>query len=191
MAGEPFVIQLELDNPLSEVLGRAMVQTDDLSSPMEEVATHLESASRLRFETSTGPDGTPWTQSAAAKARGGKTLVDSTDLKTSMTSDFGPTYAEAGAERSFGAAIYAKVHQLGIDQKVQVPAHQRRITEAFGVQLAKEIIAKVKAHLRHMKLPARPYVGFGKDDREAILEIFTRFVGGLFSAAPAPSGDPK
>lgn len=63
--------------------------------------------------------------------------------------------------------VYAAVHQFGIDDTVQVPAHRRKVKSrdlrskrkktAFGV-------AFVRAHSRKMLIPARPYLMIQDED---------------------------
>lgn len=182
MAKEPIVISLAIDDPLSDVLGRAMAGSDDLTPAMKDIAVHLESATRLRFETGKGPGGKPWKPSrrvaeTAVGSRGpqrptGQTLVDSGDLKSSITSRYGDDFAEVGSERSFGSAIYAAIHQFG---GVIRPKTKKALS--FGGRLYAQVT-----------MPARPYLGFDDDDREAIVDILRRYVAGLLGGAGASGG---
>jgi phage gpG-like protein len=101
----------------------------------------------------------------------GQTLSDTGDLKGSISSAFGKDFAQVGPERSFGAAVYAKIHQFGFNKTVPVKEHKRTVEQAFGVNLAEALIQTVKAHSRKMVMPARPYLGFSASDRQAIHEI--------------------
>ena len=58
---------------------------------------------------------------------------------------------------------YAIVHEEGFSGSVNVPAHQRRITQAFGRDIEPRTIT-VSAHTKNMNIPARPYLGPSLDD---------------------------
>jgi phage virion morphogenesis protein len=172
MVDKPFEIRFEWDDPTSAARGRAIALADDLTPAMKAVAVHLEGATRLRFETQRGPDGKPWKPSRRVIEQGGQTLSLSGDLKSSINSTFDSTSAEVGAERSFGSAVYAAIHQLGGTIR---PRNKKALSFGGGI-------------FAQVTMPARPYLGFGDSDREPILEIFTRFVAGLFGAGPATPG---
>jgi phage gpG-like protein len=78
---------------------------------------------------------------------------------------------------------YAAVHEFGFDGEVQVEAHERRrlsqTTSRFEVNISTGSIRKrtgrakratlgvttVRAHSRHMKMPARPFISNSVDER--------------------------
>lgn len=165
-------IRHEVDDGLSAAIGRAIAAGTDMTPAMMEIASHLESTHRLRFETSTGPDGRKWKPSQRALEEGGKTLVLTTDLQTSVKADYGPTFAAVGPERSFGAAVYAAIHQFG---GVIRPKVKKALS--FGGR----VLAKVT-------IPPRPYVGFDQVNRDTIARILTDFLRGAFAPGAAPGG---
>jgi len=168
------VLTYEIDDAaLLAALGRMETAGGDLSPTMKAIATHLETSTRMRFETESGPIGAKWAASQRATDEGGKTLTKSGDLRSSIKSAFTATTAEAGPEQSFGAAIYAAIHQFGFDKRRPVRAHKRQVTQAFGKQLSEAITVDVPAFTRHVKMPARPYVGWSEDDQRAAAEILT------------------
>ena len=170
-------IAISLDGNLEARLA-AMVQAgEDLTEPMGEIAGYLLGQIQLRFKTGTAPDGVPWEKSQRVIEHGGQTLVEKRDLLGSMREDHGRDYAAAGPEASGGAAIYAGVHQTGFDGPVVVPFHTRRVTEAFGKKLAEPVQAFVSNHVRQMRLPARPYLGFTADDGEEVVAILVDHLG--------------
>lgn len=64
---------------------------------------------------------------------------------------------ETGGILEKGSRVpYAAVHEFGYQGVQQVPAHQRRITQAFGEPLDEPQTVQVSAHKRAMNLPARP-----------------------------------
>lgn len=59
---------------------------------------------------------------------------------------------------SFGIP-YAAIHEFGFDGQVQVKAHQRKISKAFGRPLKKGAkIVDVRAHTARRRVRARPYI---------------------------------
>jgi phage gpG-like protein len=69
-----------------------------------------------------------------------------------------------GVKLTYGSNVpYARVHEEGINETVNIPAHTRTITQAFGQPIEEQTV-KVEQHRRHMKIPARPYLGPAADD---------------------------
>jgi phage virion morphogenesis protein len=170
-------ITIELEENVSAALGRAIAAGSDLTPAMQEIANHLAFTTSKRFEDEEGPTGAKWQQSARAKAQGGKTLTDRGDLKGSIRPDWGRDYAAAGPEASGGAAIYARIHQLGDSRTIPVRAHTRTVEQAFGKKLLKAVVANVVAFSRKQNMPARPYLGFDEVNRRTIVEILTEHLG--------------
>ncbi len=110
-----------------------------LRSAFLEIAARMETATRMRFEAGTDPDGKKWKPSARALKEGGRTLVDTAHLMQSITSRSDDTAALVGSN-----VIYARIHQLG--------GKAGRGGSA--------------------DMPARPYLGFSREDKTAITEIF-------------------
>lgn len=162
-------IRIELDGDAGAQLGRLVAAGADLTPAMKEIAVHLEGTTRLRFETETGPDGKPWTPSRRVIEQGGQTLSLSGDLKSSIGSEYGREFAVVGPERSFGAAIYAAIHQFGgrITPKVKKAL-------SFGGRMVAAVT-----------MPARPYLGIAAGDAGVFSEILRdHFRSALGSAAP-------
>jgi phage gpG-like protein len=93
---------------------------------------------------------------------GGKILTHTGHLEISVHKSSRPiskTAFEIGSILNYAAA-----HQLGVNKTVQVQAHTRRITSAFGRRLNAPTDAQVGAFSRRMRLPARPFLILPKDD---------------------------
>lgn len=157
-------IRFELDENVLAALDRGIRAGSDFTPAMMEIATHLETSTRLRFETETDPDGKKWRPSRRAIEEGGQTLTLTGDLRSSIGSDYGRDFAAAGPERSFGAAIYAAIHQFG---GTILPRVGRALSFGGGLY-ARAVI------------PARPYLGFSEQDRSRIWEIITDFIRKAF-----------
>ena len=53
--------------------------------------------------------------------------------------------------------VYGRIHELGFSGPVNVPAHSRRISQAFGRAIAPQTIS-IRAHTKMMKVPKRPFL---------------------------------
>jgi phage virion morphogenesis protein len=163
--------RIELDETLSAGLSRAIAAGNDLTPAMMAIANHLAATTRYRFETQSGPDGRPWKPSRRVIEEGGETLTLSGDLRGSIAPRWGKDFAEAGPERSGGAAVYAASHQFG-----------GRITPKKGKALSfgGRLFAAVT-------MPARPYLGADERNRAAIVEILRDFLAGALGGSGAPA----
>jgi phage virion morphogenesis protein len=168
MAGVP----IEIDDRLTEALNRALAAAEDLSVPMSEIAGYGEMSTKLRFRDQKAPDGTPWTPSKRARDEGGLTLVLSGDLRSSIGSESGSDFAEWGPERSFGAAVYAAIHQWG--------GTIRPRGKAAGGSDALRTPAGPRAAVT---LSARPYLGLSAEDRDEIGDVLIRHLNTAFGAS--------
>jgi phage virion morphogenesis protein len=158
---EPIPVHVEIDENVSAALDRALGFSGDLTPAMKELATYFEGVTKERFETGIGPDGKAWKPSQRVVEHGGKTLKLHGDLQTSITSTYGPDFAEVGPERSFGAAIYAAIHQFG---GIILPRLKKALS--FGGRIVSRVV-----------MPARPYVGFRQADQSRAAAVLSDFLG--------------
>ena len=86
-------------------------------------------------------------------------LIDEGRLINSIRFEFfRPDHGGLGvAIGSFGVP-YASFWEYGYRGNVQVSAHNRMITQAFGKPLAQARIARIKAHSRFVNQEAKPYL---------------------------------
>ena len=125
---------------------------------MDMIGAHGEASTQERFEDSIGPDGKRWKRSI----RGGKTLVDSARLQSSITHNATETRAEWGTN-----VLYAGIHQFG---GVILPKTAKKL--AFRVGNRFVTASKVT-------MPARPFVGINAADRSAIEGIVGDWILGV------------
>ncbi|MGD9861558.1 MAG: hypothetical protein AB7S90_16105, partial [Marinobacterium sp.] len=79
---------------------------------------------------------------------------------------------EAGVSTGPGTEAYAAAQQFGTEGlNIQVPAHQRLMTQVFGNELPFPIWVNVGTYSFQGTLVARPYFGFGVEDKTEILDI--------------------
>lgn len=131
----------------------------------------LEASTRRRFDTGRGPDGIPWIPSRRVERYGGKTLVDKGNLESSIRYQVAPGMLEVGVDGVGASSRFAYVHQFGFSGPVQVEAHTRVISQAFGIPLPGKVIVNVRGHQRVMWIPKRPFLGIDDEDRRDMREV--------------------
>ncbi|MDU7778697.1 MAG: phage virion morphogenesis protein [Aeromonas sp.] len=156
---------------LLDTLGRS----DHKAELLESIGAVVESQTRRRIsDEKTAPDGSAWTPWSAAyqKTRHGNqsllqgegALLDSIEYQVQRNN-----------VRVGSALAYAGVHQDGFSGQVQVPAHIRRITQAFGKALKFPVYSSVGGFTRQMEMPARPYLGLSSDNQTELLAVIGDF----------------
>ncbi len=151
-----------------------------------EIAEYLHRRTRRdHFDSEQDPDGVAWARvspaTVAQKDEGynigssrtslpvpGKTLHGVTLHNTLYYPFWGKD--EAGVSTGPATQDYAAAHQLGT-QGMQVPAHRRLVTQAFGSMLQFPGWSNVRTHSVVCNTPARPFLGLGTDDEHEVLEI--------------------
>lgn len=140
------------------------------------IGAEVESQTHERLrDTKESPDGSAWESwsDGYAKRREGQhsLLMSSGDLDESIQSFVkGSNAVHVGSPLS-----YASVHQDGFSGIVQVPAHVRRITQAFGRALKFPVYQSVGSHTRPLNIPQRQYLGLSNDNRKELLTLIARF----------------
>lgn len=120
----------------------------------------LESSTRRRFDTGTGPGGIPWPVSRRVLEQGGKTLVDRGNLEGSLRYETRPGALEVGFDGVGASSKHAKTHQFGAIIK-PVNASSLRFRLADGsFRFAQEVT-----------IPARPMLGVDDDDKRDMKEL--------------------
>lgn len=141
----------------------------------EGIGAVLESGARRRVsETKVDPEGIPWTEWSdrygARRPPGKSLLLDTGGLLDSIQYEH-----TRDTVTVFAAVEHAGVHQDGFNGVVNIAAHQRRITEAFGRELPFPVIVNVSEHQAKRNIPARPFVGMSPEEVQDI----QYFVDGL------------
>lgn len=145
----------------------------DPSDALRDIATLGKNSTRERFHMQISPDGARWKPSLRVRLRGGKTLTKDGHLSGSITSRSGRSFAEWGTNRVYGPAM-----QLGFDGSVNVPAHTRVITSAFGHKLRFGVAVNVGAYTLRQKIVARPYLGVNDENAADILDLLSDRIEG-------------
>ncbi len=125
----------------------------DFAGLNEQLAEGVKTSTRLRFKSSTDPEGKPW----QSTARGGKILVLTARLRNSIRAR-----ADASGFAVGTNVIYATRHQFGDKRPVTIKAKTKRgLRFKVGGQWITKQSVKVK-------MPARPFLGISKSDLEEI-----------------------
>ncbi len=93
---------------ISASLRKLAARTRDLTPFFENAGASLVASSLDRFEKGVSPDDTAWTPSHRAAAHGGKTLVDTGRLRSSVTYLAAPDRVTVGTN-----VVYAAIQQFG------------------------------------------------------------------------------
>ena len=125
---------------------------------MEPIGLALRQVTQARFFSESGPDGTPWKALnpayAAIKKGPGILRGPVSDLWGSIT------FRASASEVTIGSIKkYAAVQQFG----ATITAKNAK---ALRFQMAGGMMFR-----RSVTIPARPYLGFGDADQEAVLEV--------------------
>lgn len=135
----------------------------------------VESQTRRRIaDEKTAPDGSPWPDWSPqyAKTRHGNQslLQGGGDLLDSIT------YVVQRNQVRIGSPLpYSGVHQDGFSGAVQVDAHTRLITQAFGKALAFPVYQSVGAFTRQMNTPQREFLGLSSDNQHEVFAVIGDF----------------
>lgn len=162
-----------IDNGIRAKMMALIAMGRNPADAMRDIATYGESSTRERFRMQIGPDGNRWKPSLRVQLHGGKTLTKDGHLGGSLTSRSSSKFAEWGTNRVYGPAM-----QLGFDGPVNVPAHTRIITSAFGRKLRFGVAVSVAAYTLRQKIVPRPYLGVNDENDSDILDILQARIEG-------------
>ena len=123
---------------------------------METIGETLVSSTVRRFEEGKDPDGNAWEPTG----RGGQILADKGRLKSSMVYEAGPDMVVWGSN-----VEYAAIHQYGGEIKAK-----------NGPYLTFKIASGNFVRVKSVTIPARPYLGVSKDDKEEIRYMMRAYI---------------
>lgn len=158
-------LSVRLEENVTAALVRARLRGADLTPAMQAIAVMMVGMTDENFEREASPLGVPWKASERVRRDGGKILVDTGDLRGSIRPDWSATHAAAGPEASGGAAIYARIHQLGGTIR---PKSAKALKTPAGPRGS-------------VTIPARPYLGFNDTMRRGIMSALRRHLTRGFS----------
>lgn len=155
MSGAQLNVALD-DAEAQAVLAQLRALAGDLTPMWQEIGDSLVTSTLMRFETGKGPGGVPWKPSARAQREGGRTLIDSGILRSSIN-----RAADADGVTIGANVRYAATHQFGATIRAKTSGGLRfRIGDRWVTK-------------RQVFVPPRPFLGVDNDDRAEILAIAT------------------
>ncbi len=105
MGGVSF--KMDMDK-LMRGLDTVIVKAKQNQEFMDAAGETLVSSTQQRFSDGVGPDGKRWKISHRAEQEGGQTLIDSGQLRSSISYEASPQMVVVGSNK-----VYARIHQLG------------------------------------------------------------------------------
>lgn len=120
----------------------------------KEIGEFILESTKDRFKDEKGSDGKTWKPSYRAKSSGGKTLTDNATLKNSLHYKATSKKVDVGTN-----IIYAAVHQQG------------KTIKAKSAKYLKFRVGSRWAAKEEVEIPARPFLGINKDDKQEIKQI--------------------
>lgn len=147
------------------------------SQLLDEVGGLVEAQTKNRIaDEKTAPDGSKWeawSEDYAKTRHDNQSLLSGHgDLRESIQ-----FYVDKKAVHVGSPLLYAGVHNDGFDGAVKVPAHIRRITQAFGRALKFPVFQQVSSFARQMHVPQRQFLGLSGNNRTELLSVIGTFWG--------------
>ena len=118
-----------------------------------------------RFKKSRDPSGKRWKTSIRAETEGGKTLIQSAQLRNSIKSKSDATGFAVGTN-----VKHAATHQFGEPGRT-IRARRKK---ALRFQVGGKWVSKKQVRIR---IPARPFLGLSDDDMQEIKATVEDFIG--------------
>lgn len=118
-----------------------------------------------RFKKSRDPSGKRWKTSIRAETEGGKTLIQSAQLRNSIKSKSDATGFAVGTN-----VKHAATHQFGEPGRT-IRARRKK---ALRFQVGGKWVSKKQVRIR---IPARPFLGLSDDDMQELKATVEDFIG--------------
>lgn len=172
MAGANLTIDTVITGP--DMLARMDAALGNTAPLLARIGEYLQDATRDRFKSQSGPDGTAWKPLQPRYQRRKKQNKDK--ILTLRGYLRGQIHWQADGDDAVRVgtnAKYGAIHQFG--GSIQKPARQS--TVHFGAGKAKHLFVKQKTAKRSLQvtvpahqvnIPARPYLGINAADQEEI-----------------------
>ena len=119
-----------------------------------------------RFRQSRDPSGKRWKTSIRAATVGGRTLIDTAQLRNSIKSYYDEKGFAVGTNVKHGST-----HQFGEPGRTI----RAKTTRGLRFQVGGQWVTKKQVKV---KIPARPFLGLSKEDMREIKATVEEFIGG-------------
>jgi phage virion morphogenesis protein len=190
-------IKIEIDDQaVMPAFNRLLAAGDDPSPIMRLIGEGMAESTRMRFEQSRAPDGTPWKPLAqstyeglvagrksnlqkksgrlsalgAQRVAGRKPLIGETRM---LSTTIGYQLEGSNAVVIGTPMEYGFVHQLGGKKTYTIlPKNKQALAWPGGAHPVKKVV--------HPPLPARPFLGVSVEDRDEITQILRDAITGAW-----------
>lgn len=119
------------------------------------LSEEMRSSTLERFKRSKDPTGKRWKTSIRAASEGGKTLIQTAQLRNSIRAKSDASGFAVGTNLA-----YAATHQFGAERTIRA-----KKAKALRFRVNGQWISKQKVRV---KIPARPYLGLSEDDLQEL-----------------------
>lgn len=156
-------ISVRIEDETNQLLKRLDDMNVDKAGVMNAIAEGLRTSTIERFQAQETSEGTKWEPSVRARESGGKTLIRTSALRTSIKSEANSTGLAVGTN-----LIYAATHQFGDERTIRAK-HGKYLRFKIGDRFVSKPSVRVT-------IPARPFLGISERDDEEIKEILEDIV---------------
>lgn len=163
MAGTSIRLDGDVSALLQKMRSYSEIDRKGLNAALAETARE---STLERFRQSRDPEGRRWKTSIRAATTGGRTLIDSSQLRNSIKSYYDEKGFAVGTNVKHGAT-----HQFG-DKGRTIRA---KTTKGLRFQVGGRWVTKKQVKVT---IPARPFLGLSSGDMEEIKATVEEFVGG-------------
>lgn len=158
---------IRLDGDVSALLRRmrsySEIDRKNLNAALAETARE---STLERFRQSRDPDGKKWKTSIRAESTGGRTLIDTAQLRNSIKSYYDDKGFAVGTNAKHGST-----HQFGAKDRTI----RAKTTRGLRFQVGGKWVTKQQVKV---DIPARPFLGLSSEDMEEIKATVEEFIGG-------------
>lgn len=152
-------ISVRLERDTDELLAKLRsMKNVDKAGVMNAIAEGLRTSTIERFGRQETPEGTKWQPSIRATQKGGKSLILSSALRTSIKAESDSTGAAIGTN-----LVYAATHQFGDERTIRA-----KNSKYLRFQIGDKWVNVPSVSVN---IPARPFLGISQEDEEEIREI--------------------
>ena len=157
---------IRLEGDTRAMLGKILSLADLDKKKINSALGHAARTSTLqRFKQSKSPDGRRWKTSVRAAQEGGKTLVQTAQLRNSIKVKSDETGFAVGTN-----AKHAATHQFGEPGRTI----RARRAKALRFQIGGRWVSKKQVRI---KIPARPFLGLSEEDMQDLKATVEDFIG--------------
>lgn len=127
------------------------------------LGAQVRSTTMERFKRSKDPTGKRWKTSIRAASEGGKTLIQTAQLRNSIRVKSDASGLAVGTN-----LVYAATHQFGDERTIRAKKAKALRFRVNGQWISKQQV--------RVKIPARPYLGLSEDDLQELKESVEDFI---------------